>query len=153
MQTALCSHVIAEAPNIETVLGRLSCKPPTLTRHFDYRLQVGFRWAGEANIALAIEPIVSLGTVLRMVPKVSNLRVRISGFRLRAETPRAMPPVPRLLRWRPTACWAVTTRAVDAPAPGLLYALPSLLPAANPTAAVDSEPSGPAAATICQMQY
>lgn len=39
-------------------------------------LQVGFRWAGEANIALAIEPIVSLGSVLRMVPKVSNLRVR-----------------------------------------------------------------------------
>lgn len=37
--------------------------------------QVGFRWAGEANIALAIEPIVSLGTLLRMVPKVSNLRV------------------------------------------------------------------------------
>ena len=41
--------------------------------------QLGFRWAGEANIALAIEPIVSLGNVLRMVPKVSNLRVR---FRL-----------------------------------------------------------------------
>lgn len=38
-------------------------------------LQVGFRWAGEANIALAIEPVVSLGTLLRMVPKVSNLRV------------------------------------------------------------------------------
>lgn len=38
-------------------------------------LQVGFRWAGEANIALAIEPIISLGTLLRMVPKVSNLRV------------------------------------------------------------------------------
>jgi len=38
-------------------------------------LEVGFRWAGEANIALAIEPIVSLGSVLRMVPKVSNLRM------------------------------------------------------------------------------
>lgn len=38
-------------------------------------MQVGFRWAGQANIALAVEPIVSLGTLLRMVPKVSNLRV------------------------------------------------------------------------------
>ena len=38
--------------------------------------QVGFRWAGEANIALAIEPIVNVGNVFRMVPKVSNLRVR-----------------------------------------------------------------------------
>lgn len=38
-------------------------------------LEVAFRWAGEANIALAIEPIVSLGNLLRMVPKVSNLRV------------------------------------------------------------------------------
>lgn len=38
-------------------------------------LEAGFRWAGEANIALAIEPLITLGNLLRMVPKVTNLRV------------------------------------------------------------------------------
>ena len=37
--------------------------------------QASFRWAGDANIAIAIEPAVA-GSTLRMVPKVSDLRVR-----------------------------------------------------------------------------
>lgn len=36
---------------------------------------MNFRWAGDANIAIAIEPSIA-GTTLRMVPRVSDLRVR-----------------------------------------------------------------------------
>lgn len=39
-------------------------------------MQASFRWAGDANIAIAIEPAVA-GSTLRMVPKVSDLRVRL----------------------------------------------------------------------------
>ena len=38
--------------------------------------QASFRWAGDANIAIAIEPAIA-GSTLRMVPKVSDLRVRL----------------------------------------------------------------------------
>lgn len=37
-------------------------------------LQIDFRWAGEANIAIAIE-LPAGGEATRMVPKVSDLRV------------------------------------------------------------------------------
>ena len=55
---------------------------------------MGFRWAGQANIALAVEPIVSLGTLLRMVPKVSNLRVG-AVLELLADFDTAMPMIVR----------------------------------------------------------
>ena len=41
-------------------------------------LQVSLRWAGDANIALAIE-LPAGGDATRMVPKVSNLHVSAVG--------------------------------------------------------------------------
>jgi hypothetical protein len=74
MHTAACLLYVALCGDV--VIIALLCSLYSVCR---IAMQVGFRWAGQANIALAVEPIVSLGTLLRMVPKVSNLRVRAAS--------------------------------------------------------------------------
>ena len=70
-------------------------------------LQVALRWAGDANIAIAIE-LPAGGEATRMVPKISDLHIQAIGRVLLAPLVGEIPGFGAAvisLRWSLLLCW------------------------------------------------